>query len=152
MAVPAEHQHQVFAGTAHLPSGRLPLRAAPRRYVGLLTDTMRRPGWRPEIARAQKPPRLHRYRPRGTTINTPTGPPAQSQTRAEDGSGAAPPAPPRQTMQAIVQAGYGSDALGRAAIDISVIGDDEVLIRLQAADLDRGTWHLMTGKPYLIRL
>ena len=57
MAVPAEHQHQVFAGTAHLPSGRLPLRAAPGRYVGLLTDTMRRPGWRPEIARAQKPPR-----------------------------------------------------------------------------------------------
>src|ERR1039457_6937494 len=33
-----------------------------------------------------------------------------------------------------------------------VIGDDEVLIRVQAAGLDRGTWHLMTGKPYLIRL
>ena len=39
MAAPAEHQHQVFAGTAHIPSRRLPLRAAPRRYVGLLTDT-----------------------------------------------------------------------------------------------------------------
>jgi hypothetical protein len=39
MAAPAEHQHQVFAGTAHLPSRPLPLRAAARRYVGLLTDT-----------------------------------------------------------------------------------------------------------------
>src|SRR5580693_3943694 len=85
-------------------------------------------------------------------MNTPTGPPAQSATRAGDGSGAAPPAPPRQTMQAIVQAGYGSDVLRRAEIDIPVIGDDEVLIRVQAAGLDRGTWHLMTGKPYLIRL
>ncbi len=86
-------------------------------------------------------------------MNTPTGPPAQSQTRAGGGSGAAPPAPPRQTMQAIVQAGYGSaDVLRRAEIDKPVIGDDEVLIRVQAAGLDRGTWHLMTGKPYLIRL
>ena len=86
-------------------------------------------------------------------MNTPTGPPAQSETRAGGGSGAAPPAPPRQTMQAIVQAGYGSaDVLRRAEIDKPVIGDDEVLIRVQAAGLDRGTWHLMTGKPYLIRL
>ena len=85
-------------------------------------------------------------------MNTPTGPTAQSATRAGDSSGAAPPAPPRQTMQAIVQAGYGSDALRSAEIDIPVIGDDEVLIRVQAAGLDRGTWHLMTGKPYLIRL
>ena len=55
-------------------------------------------------------------------------------------------------MQAIVQAGYGSDVLRSAEIDMPVIGDDEVLIRVQAAGLDRGTWHLMTGKPYLIRL
>jgi NADPH:quinone reductase-like Zn-dependent oxidoreductase len=86
-------------------------------------------------------------------MNTPTGPPTQSETRAGGGSGAAPPAPPRQTMQAIVQAGYGSaDVLRRAEIDKPGIGDDEVLIRVQAAGLDRGTWHLMTGKPYLIRL
>lgn len=86
-------------------------------------------------------------------MNTPTGPPAQSEARAGDGSGAAPPAPPRQTMQAIVLSGYGSaDVLRRAEIDKPVIGDDEVLIRVQAAGLDRGTWHLMTGKPYLVRL
>src|SRR4029077_7043370 len=28
----------------------------------------------------------------------------------------------------------------------------EVLLRVHAAGLDRGTWHLMAGQPYLIRL
>jgi len=56
-------------------------------------------------------------------------------------------------MQAIVQAGYGSpDVLHLAEIGKPVIGDDEVLVRVQAAGLDRGTWHLMAGQPYLIRL
>ena len=32
------------------------------------------------------------------------------------------------------------------------IGDNEVLVRVHAAGLDRGTWHLMTGKPYLMRI
>ena len=27
-----------------------------------------------------------------------------------------------------------------------------VLIRVHAAGMDRGTWHLTTGKPYLLRL
>ena len=31
------------------------------------------------------------------------------------------------------------------------VGDDEVLVRVHAAGLDRGTWHLMTGRPYLMR-
>jgi NADPH:quinone reductase-like Zn-dependent oxidoreductase len=26
------------------------------------------------------------------------------------------------------------------------------LVRVRAAGLDRGTWHLMTGKPYLMRI
>jgi NADPH:quinone reductase-like Zn-dependent oxidoreductase len=30
--------------------------------------------------------------------------------------------------------------------------DDEVLVRVHAAGLDRGTWHLMTGTPYAVRL
>ena len=30
--------------------------------------------------------------------------------------------------------------------------DNEVLVRVHAAGLDRGTWHLMTGKPYLMRI
>ena len=28
----------------------------------------------------------------------------------------------------------------------------EVLVQVRAAGLDRGTWHLMTGKPYVMRL
>jgi NADPH:quinone reductase-like Zn-dependent oxidoreductase len=31
-------------------------------------------------------------------------------------------------------------------------GDDELLIRVHAAGLDPGVWHLMTGLPYLVRL
>jgi len=33
-----------------------------------------------------------------------------------------------------------------------VIGADEVLVRVQAASVDRGTWHIMAGLPYPIRL
>jgi NADPH:quinone reductase-like Zn-dependent oxidoreductase len=31
-------------------------------------------------------------------------------------------------------------------------GDDEVLVRVLAAGVDPGVWHLMTGLPYLVRL
>jgi NADPH:quinone reductase-like Zn-dependent oxidoreductase len=56
-------------------------------------------------------------------------------------------------MQAIVQAGYGSaDVLHAQEIDQPAITDGEVLVRVRAAGLDRGTWHLMAGQPYLIRL
>ena len=57
------------------------------------------------------------------------------------------------TMRAIVQDSYGSaDVLREARIRRPDIADNEVLIRVHAAGLDRGTWHLMTGKPYLLRL
>src|SRR6476646_2384083 len=56
-------------------------------------------------------------------------------------------------MQAIVQDSYGSaDVLRTAEIDRPQIADNEVLVRVHAAGLDRGTWHLMTGTPYLLRL
>jgi NADPH:quinone reductase-like Zn-dependent oxidoreductase len=56
-------------------------------------------------------------------------------------------------MRAIVQAGYGSaDVLHLAEIGRPAAGDGEVLLRVHAAGLDRGTWHLMAGQPYLIRL
>ena len=32
------------------------------------------------------------------------------------------------------------------------IGDEEVLLRVHAAGVDRGVWHLMTGLPYPVRL
>ena len=57
------------------------------------------------------------------------------------------------TMRAIVQDRYGSlDVLTPAAIDRPEPGEHEVLLRVRAAGLDRGTWHLMTGQPYLMRV
>lgn len=56
-------------------------------------------------------------------------------------------------MQAIVQDAYGSaDVLRLARISPPEIADSEVLLRVHAAGLDRGTWHLLTGRPYLLRL
>lgn len=58
-----------------------------------------------------------------------------------------------ETMRAIVQDSYGSaDVLRPAQIPRPRIADNEVLVQVHAAGLDRGTWHLMTGKPYLLRL
>jgi NADPH:quinone reductase-like Zn-dependent oxidoreductase len=57
------------------------------------------------------------------------------------------------TMKAIVQDTYGStDVLEFRAVEKPEIGDEEVLIRVHAAGVDRGVWHLMTGKPYLMRV
>jgi NADPH:quinone reductase-like Zn-dependent oxidoreductase len=56
-------------------------------------------------------------------------------------------------MQAVVQEAYGSvDVLRLARIARPEVADDEVLLKVQAAGLDRGTWHVMTGLPYLGRL
>ncbi len=55
-------------------------------------------------------------------------------------------------MQAIVQDVYGpADVLALRDIDRPSIGDDEVLVRVRAAGVDPGVWHLMTGRPYLVR-
>jgi NADPH:quinone reductase-like Zn-dependent oxidoreductase len=57
------------------------------------------------------------------------------------------------TMRAVVQDGYGSaEVLRLAQADVPRAADEEVLVRVHAAGLDRGTWHLMTGRPYLLRL
>ena len=57
------------------------------------------------------------------------------------------------TMRAVVQDAYGStEVLRMSRADVPVIADDEVLIRVHAAGVDRGTWHLMTGRPYLMRV
>jgi 2-desacetyl-2-hydroxyethyl bacteriochlorophyllide A dehydrogenase len=56
-------------------------------------------------------------------------------------------------MKAIVQDAYGStDVLQFRDIDKPEIADDEVLVRVHAAGVDRGVWHLMTGLAYPIRL
>jgi NADPH:quinone reductase-like Zn-dependent oxidoreductase len=56
-------------------------------------------------------------------------------------------------MKAIVQDTYGSpDVLQLREIDKPVVGDDEVLLRVHAAGVDQGVWHLMAGLPYLTRI
>src|SRR3954447_18750503 len=57
------------------------------------------------------------------------------------------------TMRAIVQDRYGSsEVLRPARVARPVIADDQVLLHVRAAGLDRGTEHLMTGTPYVARL
>src|SRR5256885_10524858 len=58
-------------------------------------------------------------------------------------------------MTAIVQDEYGSvpeEVLRLAEVARPTIGDGEVLLRVRAASVDRGTWHVMAGLPYPIRL
>ncbi|MGH2944794.1 MAG: NAD(P)-dependent alcohol dehydrogenase [Solirubrobacteraceae bacterium] len=56
-------------------------------------------------------------------------------------------------MKAIVQDTYGSpDVLELRDFNKPVVGDDEVLVRVHAAGLDQGVWHVMAGLPYPIRL
>ena len=56
-------------------------------------------------------------------------------------------------MKAIVHETYGSaDVLQLRDVDRPEIADDEVLVRVRAAGVDRGAWHVMTGLPYPIRL
>lgn len=58
-------------------------------------------------------------------------------------------------MTAIVQDRYGpvpDDVLRLAEVDRPTIGDGDVLVRVRAAGVDRGTWHIMSGLPYPIRL
>jgi len=56
-------------------------------------------------------------------------------------------------MRAVVQVGYGSpDVLRAAQVERPVPAAGEVLVRVRAAGVDRGTWHLMAGRPYAVRL
>jgi NADPH:quinone reductase-like Zn-dependent oxidoreductase len=56
-------------------------------------------------------------------------------------------------MKAIAQDRYGStDVLEFRDVDKPAIADDEVLVRVHAAGVDRGVWHTMTGLPYPIRV
>ena len=56
-------------------------------------------------------------------------------------------------MKAVVQDTYGSpEVLEVREIDKPVPEDNEVLVRVRAAGVDPGVWHLMTGLPYLVRI
>jgi len=59
------------------------------------------------------------------------------------------------TMTSVVQDRYGPDPEGvlrLGEVDRPAVGRDEVLVRVHAASVDRGTWHVMAGLPYPIRL
>lgn len=61
--------------------------------------------------------------------------------------------PRATTMRAIVQEAYGTaEVLRPGTLDVPSPGSTEILVRVRAAGLDRGTWHLMTGLPRLARL
>jgi NADPH:quinone reductase-like Zn-dependent oxidoreductase len=58
-------------------------------------------------------------------------------------------------MRSVVQDEYGSapeDVLRLAEVPKPAIADDEILVRVRAASVDRGTWHVMAGLPYPIRV
>ncbi len=57
-------------------------------------------------------------------------------------------------MKAIVQYKYGppDDVLWLREIDKPVIGDDQVLVRVRAASVHPDVWHVVTGRPYVLRL
>lgn len=56
-------------------------------------------------------------------------------------------------MKAIVQDEYGpADVLEFRDVDRPAAGDGEVLLRVRAAGVDPGVWHLTRGLPYPVRL
>lgn len=57
------------------------------------------------------------------------------------------------TMRAVVQEAYGPpESLRVTRIPAPETGPDQVLVRVRAAGIDAGTWHLTTGEPYLMRV
>jgi NADPH:quinone reductase-like Zn-dependent oxidoreductase len=66
-----------------------------------------------------------------------------------------PGTPTEPTMDAVVQRAYGLDPAEVLRVERVLAprpGADEVLVRVHAASIDRGTWHLMAGLPRLVRL
>jgi NADPH:quinone reductase-like Zn-dependent oxidoreductase len=64
-----------------------------------------------------------------------------------------PTTAPTTTMRAVTQDRYGSSEVLRVTrVARPSIAAHEVLVQVHAAGLDRGTEHLMTGKPYAMRL
>src|SRR3954462_5295521 len=58
-------------------------------------------------------------------------------------------------MKAILQEVYGSapeEVLRFGETETPTVGEQDVLVRVHAASVDRGTWHIMAGLPLAIRL
>lgn len=75
-------------------------------------------------------------------------------TQRADARRTHPPSVDGDRMTGIVQDRYGAEpeaVLRLVVADRPTIGDDEVLVRVRAASVDRGTWHAMAGMPYPVR-
>src|SRR5467141_3182765 len=60
---------------------------------------------------------------------------------------------PGTTMKAIVRRKYGSpDLLSLEDVEIPVVEDDRVLVRVHAASVNALDWHVLRGLPYLVRM
>src|SRR5262249_52341826 len=57
-------------------------------------------------------------------------------------------------VKAVVQDRYGppDKVLKLRDVDVPTVGDDEVLIRVRAASVHVDLWHVVTGRPYVLRL
>ncbi len=61
--------------------------------------------------------------------------------------------PSRTTMRAVIHTEYAeADRLCIGTVDRPTTDDDGVLVRVHAAGVDRGVWHVMAGLPYPVRL
>jgi NADPH:quinone reductase-like Zn-dependent oxidoreductase len=87
------------------------------------------------------------------TIDTTTAEMAQTDTTTGATSPAISPTEVPTTMSAVSRHRYGTPEtviIEQAAVPQP--GPTEVLVEVAAAGLDRGVWHLLTGRPYLLRL
>ncbi len=56
-------------------------------------------------------------------------------------------------MKAVVYHEYGSpDVLRLEDVDVPVVKDGEVLVRVLGASVNPGDWYLLRGIPYVLRL
>jgi NADPH:quinone reductase-like Zn-dependent oxidoreductase len=56
-------------------------------------------------------------------------------------------------MKAVVQTNYGSPAvLEIGEVAKPAVGDDDVLVRVRTASIHPDVWHVVTGRPYVLRL
>jgi NADPH:quinone reductase-like Zn-dependent oxidoreductase len=56
-------------------------------------------------------------------------------------------------MRAVVQSRYGSpDHLTVREVDVPAVADDEVLVQVRAASVHPDVWHVVTGRPAVLRL
>lgn len=65
-----------------------------------------------------------------------------------------PTSPGRPTrMRAVLQTAYGEPAtLTTGTLAVPTPGPGQVLVEVAAAGIDRGVWHLVTGRPWLLRI